>query len=323
MSEPVTRPETADERAAREARERLSRDAQGPDTNILDMIMGFLRFLFESFFPSSNAPDEDPGDRASTRASAGEIARLGRVIIDRNAIPNWRAYQQAHRGEAVNFVNPVEGGFSPITRDFGMHKHPIHGDERMHAGADLKPLTSGANPNILASAGGIVLFAGWKSGYGNTVIIGHADGSYTLYGHMRDEPSVEIGSEVRLGQRIGVMGRSGGATGEHLHYEQRRGESAVEPTIGGVALRSGVSVAAYQPQLAQAQPAAAAEQASEATYPIPGAVRTAARNVVHLQLETPKPSNQAHQRYDVADVGSAIGQAFSAARTSIGGFFRV
>lgn len=300
MGSSVTDNETPDEKAAREARERLQREAQSPDSSIMDLILGFLKFLFESFFPNKEAPDEDPGDVASKPTSIAEIARIGKLIIDKKAIPKWQAYQEAHKGEAVNFVNPVEGGFRPITRDFGMHMHPLHHEMRMHVGADLKPMTPGANPNILASAGGIVLFADRKSGYGNTVIIGHADGTHTLYGHLRDLPKVEVGSEVVQGQRIGVMGRSGGADGEHLHWETRKGSATIQPQIGGVALTKGVTVPPYNgptarsttpPSTVSADMQRALEAAAKPTPQNPESAVEAIRRGMRLALH-PKQQNE-------------------------------
>lgn len=209
--------------------------------NIVEAIMGFLKFLFDSFLPSKDAPDEDVGDDRSPGTSIKEAGRIGRLIIDKNAIPKWQAFQKEHQDEHVDFINPVKSN-AFVDSNFGMRMHPIQHKMKMHTGVDIDPVGS-ANPDIAASASGIVLYAGWKQGYGNTVIIGHSDGSYTLYGHMRGEKMPDIGDQVEQGQTIGVMGKTGGATGVHLHYEQRKGSEPIQPVIAGVSLQKGVQLA--------------------------------------------------------------------------------
>jgi murein DD-endopeptidase MepM/ murein hydrolase activator NlpD len=69
-------------------------------------------------------------------------------------------------------------------------------------------------------AAGTVVSAGWDGSYGNDVIIRHADGRYTLYGHLT-RPLVSAGQTVAKGEAIGVSGATGNVTGPHLHFEVR------------------------------------------------------------------------------------------------------
>ncbi len=67
-----------------------------------------------------------------------------------------------------------------------------------------------------------MVFRGRKGGYGNTIIIKHANQYTTLYGHLsKFRSKVKSGSRVRQGQVIGYVGKTGLATGPHLHYEFR------------------------------------------------------------------------------------------------------
>ena len=86
---------------------------------------------------------------------------------------------------------------------------------RMHKGIDI-PAPKGSK--ILAFNDGEVIFAGVKNGYGKTVIIRQIDGREALYAHM-NEYVVAIGDTVRRGNHIGHVGRTGRATGCHLHFE--------------------------------------------------------------------------------------------------------
>ncbi|SCW28374.1 Murein DD-endopeptidase MepM and murein hydrolase activator NlpD, contain LysM domain [Paenibacillus tianmuensis] len=71
---------------------------------------------------------------------------------------------------------------------------------------------------IMAADHGKVTFAGWKSGYGNCIVIDHQNGYETLYGHLSKVVARE-GDGVKKGDKIGVMGSTGNSTGVHLHFE--------------------------------------------------------------------------------------------------------
>jgi len=83
---------------------------------------------------------------------------------------------------------------------------------------------------IVAVADGIVIFAEWGGGYGNLVIVEHADGWRTYYAHF-SEIVVEVGQEVRQGELLGGAGTTGYSTGPHLHFEIRYQGRPVDPHI--------------------------------------------------------------------------------------------
>ncbi|QGQ99842.1 M23 family metallopeptidase [Paenibacillus psychroresistens] len=93
-----------------------------------------------------------------------------------------------------------------------------------HKGVDL---TSG-NRSILAADNGKVIYAGYKSDYGNHIIIDHLNGYKTLYGHL-SKIGVTVGTTVEKGEKIGVMGSTGDSTGTHLHFEVRSDDSPQNP----------------------------------------------------------------------------------------------
>lgn len=111
--------------------------------------------------------------------------------------------------------SPVE--FSRVSSGFGGRVHPISGAWRTHKGVDFAAPTG---TRVLAAADGVVTFAGWQNGYGNTLEIRHGGGITTLYAHLsRFAPSMRAGTRVRQGEPIGFVGATGWATGPHLHYE--------------------------------------------------------------------------------------------------------
>lgn len=123
----------------------------------------------------------------------------------------------------TRFQMPVKGR---ISSDFGTRFHPIDKRAKFHGGIDIAVPTG---TKVAASADGIVKFAGWKGGYGNTVVISHPDGSETLYGH-NSKLLVAEGQKVNRGDPISLSGSTGKSTGPHLHFELRRNGKLVNPT---------------------------------------------------------------------------------------------
>ena len=109
-------------------------------------------------------------------------------------------------------ASPVDG---QVTSSFGWRKDPFTGAAKFHRGVDLK---AAYGEDIQAAGEGRVMFSGQQGGYGTTVLIEHADGTRTRYAHL-SVALVGEGETVASGQPIGRAGRSGRATGTHLHFE--------------------------------------------------------------------------------------------------------
>lgn len=124
-------------------------------------------------------------------------------------------------------------GFFRISSAFGPRICPFHGQEN-HSGIDigrnLTPAQSIDGAAIVAAGSGKVIAAGYRSGYGNTVIIDHGNGVATLYAHQRTGGiTVSVGQSVDKGQRVGTVGSTGYSTGPHLHFEVRVNGTCVNP----------------------------------------------------------------------------------------------
>lgn len=127
----------------------------------------------------------------------------------------------ADNGDAMRKAflrTPVE--LARISSRFNLkRKHPILNKIRAHKGVDYAASTG---TPIKATGDGTVIHAGKKGGYGRTVILKHGGKYSTLYAHLhRYAKGVRTGSRVKQGQVIGYVGKSGLATGPHLHYEFR------------------------------------------------------------------------------------------------------
>ena len=126
---------------------------------------------------------------------------------------------------AAGFIMPIEGTIG--SRDFGVHVHPIFGTERMHNGVDIGCVM---DQPIWAAKAGSVISAGWRNGYGNTVMIEHEGGIVTVYAHL-NQVLVSSGHSVNIGELIGKCGSTGWSTGPHLHFETRVGSVPHDPMI--------------------------------------------------------------------------------------------
>jgi Peptidase family M23/Putative peptidoglycan binding domain len=97
---------------------------------------------------------------------------------------------------------------------------------RFHAGIDIVAPT---DTPVAAAAGGRVTWAGrLAGGWGNLVVVAHADGVRTLYAHL-SSIAVRVGERVGTGAPLGAVGVTGDATGPHLHFEVRLRGAAVDP----------------------------------------------------------------------------------------------
>ena len=118
--------------------------------------------------------------------------------------------------EAIPAIQPVANkDLTRVASGYGMRMDPIYHSRRFHAGMDF---TAPTGTDIYATGNGRVLSAGWQQGYGNCVEIDHGFGYVTLYAHMHTI-SVNAGQTVNRGEVIGLVGKTGKATGPHLHYE--------------------------------------------------------------------------------------------------------
>ncbi len=127
------------------------------------------------------------------------------------------------------YLWPLPGGYNTISSLAGGRIHPVTGKPGTHAGIDI-PAPSGTN--IYAAKSGVVIHAAKGTGsswsYGNYVIVSHSDGTSTLYAHM-SRIGCKQGQVVKQGEVIGYVGTTGRSTGNHLHFEVRKGSTRMDP----------------------------------------------------------------------------------------------
>ncbi len=173
--------------------------------------------------------------------SEGTVLAVGDTIL----IPDVENEVLAQVTEAKNAKSTtkstVSSGKSKNTASLpGYYLWPIEGGRgRTNQGAhgyrsnsvDLGGVPAGTN--LVAAADGVVITSknsGWNGGYGNYMIIQHENNTTTIYGHMQ-HAGLPVGTRVAQGQVIGQIGRSGNATGVHVHFEVRGNGNIINPGI--------------------------------------------------------------------------------------------
>ena len=113
--------------------------------------------------------------------------------------------------------NPID--FARVSSHFNLRrKHPVLNRIRAHKGVDYAASTG---TPIKSTGDGKVIFRGIKGGYGRVVIVQHGQKYSSLYAHMSKYGRYKKGTRIKQGQIVGYVGKSGLATGPHLHYELR------------------------------------------------------------------------------------------------------
>lgn len=128
------------------------------------------------------------------------------------------------RHEAFIAGSPVERGWK--SSNYGRRTDPFTGRLAWHKGVDF---AGKHGSNVLAVAGGVVTWSGYKKGYGNLVEINHGGGYSTRYGH-NSENIVTVGEVVGKGDVVAKMGTTGRSTGPHVHFEVLLNNKQVNPS---------------------------------------------------------------------------------------------
>lgn len=174
----------------------------------------------------------------------GKIVKTGDLLyaayLDNAKIHQAYRYQMSDGTVGyfnVNGQSVIQARFHPplanhlkITSRFGLRRNPFSQDPTRHFSEDHKGVDFGCSYNtpVLASASGIVLKAFYYAGYGNYILIRHAGGYQTGYGHLQSF-AVKPGMVVKQGQVIGRSGSTGRSTAPHLHFEVIKNGVHVNP----------------------------------------------------------------------------------------------
>lgn len=178
---------------------------------------------------ANGAPRSNNHARARDRAVAVQdlpSQPTGNPVIDKPKNKKERAEKAAAVEASPQAVELKNAGLRwpllkvEVTSPFGKRGHEFH------EGVDLR---ANIGTSIFAAQNGTVIYADSKiRGYGRMVVIKHREGLATVYAHA-SKLLVHKGQKVKVGQKIAISGKSGHATGPHLHFEIRSGVVAVNP----------------------------------------------------------------------------------------------
>jgi murein DD-endopeptidase MepM/ murein hydrolase activator NlpD len=152
----------------------------------------------------------------------GEVLFLptGKFLWDRD--PAWVHLRSLSR--TTGFIRPIAARFSDA---YGQRMHPIIQKEVFHGGLDL---AAGMGTPVMAAQDGTVIFEGLRGHYGNAIVLEHGAGLTSWYGHL-SQILVKKGQIVKRGDVIGKVGKTGRATGPHLHFEIRKENQPQNPLL--------------------------------------------------------------------------------------------
>jgi murein hydrolase activator len=165
-------------------------------------------------------------------------ARLAELEKSESRLNNFIASFEAERRRAGSRATSASPS-SIRTTDIGRLDWPVNGTFLYRFGRQVNPnntttrwngvgITAVAGTSVKAVSAGTVAYAGPMGTYGNTIILEHGGGDYSVYGSL-GRMDVRKGARVIIGQSIGTVGVSDPALGPHLHFEIRRGGPAVDP----------------------------------------------------------------------------------------------
>lgn len=147
--------------------------------------------------------------------SLDRIRGGGQAVATPGTIPIARSVAPVERLPDTGREPGAGIAHAAVTSAFGWRNDPFTGVAQFHKGVDLR---AAYGEDVYAAAGGTVVFSGEQGGYGTTVVVEHADGSRTRYAHLSAATTAR-GASVAAGEVLGQAGRSGKATGTHLHFE--------------------------------------------------------------------------------------------------------
>jgi murein DD-endopeptidase MepM/ murein hydrolase activator NlpD len=148
-------------------------------------------------------------------------------LIERIGSISLSSQNVAYMFENVPNGSPLKR--SAVTSKYGYRQHPTLKKRIFHRGLDFR---ARINTPIYATASAVVNYAGYnkRSGYGNLIILDHAFGFRTYYGHL-NKVAVKGGQYIQKGDLIGYTGNTGISSGPHLHYEIQYIQRVLDPTL--------------------------------------------------------------------------------------------
>jgi murein DD-endopeptidase MepM/ murein hydrolase activator NlpD len=175
--------------------------------------------------PARQAEGAESGLTLASGGKSGENGRLEKSA-DGRSVSGQNAEKTIARDDTSSRRMLWPSSVSRrVTSRYGVRVHPVYRVKKFHNGIDIGARYGSP---IKAAADGVVVYSGWKSYYGRTVIIKHSGDLYTLYAHC-SKLEAKKGARVSRGSLIAKVGSTGLSTGPHIHFSVQKSGSFVNP----------------------------------------------------------------------------------------------
>jgi len=187
----------------------------------LAKLAGFKQqeLMFDQAPGRGGAPSSIPSQDISLGDFTKQLDLLTRQVDDRGdklGVLESLFTLDSARKKLIPTMLPVEGGWH--SSNYGWRIDPFSGQRAFHEGIDFM---AEQGTTIMAAAGGVVVYSDFHPQYGNMVEIDHGNGLVSRYAHA-SKRNVKLGDVVLRGAKIAEVGKTGRATGTHLHFEVRQ-----------------------------------------------------------------------------------------------------
>ncbi len=186
--------------------------------------------LMNTTYNMENNPNKDLQKNNEGLADISEIKAMLSVINEEvEKQEKVLSSLEKETKDKINYLAAKPNGrpsAGRYTSPYGWRNNPFSGrGSEFHSGLDI---AAAYGTKIVATGSGRVTFSGYRAGFGYTVMINHGYGYTTMYAHC-SSLNVRVGDKVSRGQLIARMGRSGRATGPHVHYEVTYNGRTIDP----------------------------------------------------------------------------------------------
>jgi murein DD-endopeptidase MepM/ murein hydrolase activator NlpD len=224
------------QRETREQQEQLKESLEQADMlqKELNNLQALVQDLMQQIDPkqASQGLTDDTAERGLTKDHGHKVSALQNELdsID-GSLKKFQTqmapvfYRYLHTPSIAPTAGFVSSGYGTRIHPFSRAGGDGDGLLSMHTGIDI---ANEMGTPVQVTANGEVTFSDWSANYGLTVVVKHTPELETLYAHLQSS-YVKPGQKVERGTVIGLMGRTGRATGVHLHYEVRRNGAATNP----------------------------------------------------------------------------------------------
>jgi len=226
------------QRETREQQEQLKESLEQADNlqKELSKLQAMVNTLMGQLDPANAVPSLSSGPTVTSGISKESGQKVSALQGELNSVGGRLKHVQTQMAPVLyryNHTPSIAPTAGYISSGFGGRIHPFsraggEGDGLWanHTGIDI---ANEMGTPIQATANGEVTFADWNANYGLTIVIQHTPELETLYAHLQRIVGLRPGDKVERGTVIGLMGRTGRATGVHLHYEVRRDGKPINP----------------------------------------------------------------------------------------------